>query len=96
MKHTTRARLFSVSTLRPKNRVRQATSPTSRTPLERNVVQIPLNVGEVRVHDLADFNVRNVFESGRLQRVAVNPDGGAWAFRIIDPRQFILTATFSL
>jgi len=88
--------LFSVSTLRPNIRVRQANSQASRTSLEPNIVQIPLNVGEVRVHDLADYNVRNVFESGRLQRVAVNPDGGAWAYRIIDPRQFIWTATFSL
>ena len=42
------------------------------------------------------LNVRNVFESGRLQKIAVNPDGSAYAFRIIDPRQFILTTTFDL
>jgi hypothetical protein len=28
--------------------------------------------------------------------VAVNPDGAPFAYRIIDPRQFILTATFDL
>ncbi|MCX6954954.1 MAG: TonB-dependent receptor plug domain-containing protein [Verrucomicrobia bacterium] len=50
--------------------------------------------GKVRAR--VQLNVRNVFESGRLQRVAVNPDGGAWAYRIIDPRQFILSATFNL
>ncbi len=42
------------------------------------------------------LNVNNVFESGRLQKLSVNPDGSPWAFRIIDPRQFILSATFSL
>jgi outer membrane receptor for ferric coprogen and ferric-rhodotorulic acid len=40
------------------------------------------------------LNVRNVMESGRLQAVAYNPDGTPWNFRIIDPRQFILTTTF--
>lgn len=42
------------------------------------------------------LNVNNVFESGRLKPVAVNPDGTPWAFRIIDPRQFILSASFDL
>jgi hypothetical protein len=42
------------------------------------------------------LNVINVFEKGRLQAVAVNPNGDPYAFRIIDPRQFILTATFDL
>ena len=42
------------------------------------------------------INVRNLFENGRLQTVAVNPDGTPYAFRIIDPRQFILSATFNL
>lgn len=42
------------------------------------------------------LNVTNVLEDGRLQAVAVNPDGTPWAFRIVDPRQFILTATFDL
>jgi hypothetical protein len=42
------------------------------------------------------LNVINVFEKGRLQAVAVNPDGDPYAFRIVDPRQFILTATFDL
>lgn len=42
------------------------------------------------------LNVRNVLESGRLQAVGFNPDGTPWNFRIIDPRQFILTATFDL
>ncbi len=55
---------------------------------------LKLFAGKVRTR--VQLNVRNLFESGRLQRVSVNPDGGAWAYRIIVPRQFILTATFSL
>jgi hypothetical protein len=39
------------------------------------------------------LNVNNVFESGRLLPTAVNFDGSSWAYRIIDPRQFILTTT---
>jgi hypothetical protein len=40
------------------------------------------------------LNVNNVFENGHLQPFAYNPDGTAWGYRIVDPRQFILTATF--
>ena len=42
------------------------------------------------------LNVTNIFEGGRLQAIAFNPDGTPYAFRIIDPRQFVLSATFSL
>jgi outer membrane receptor protein involved in Fe transport len=42
------------------------------------------------------LNVRNVLESGRLQAVGYNPDGTPWNFRIVDPRQFILSASFDL
>ena len=42
------------------------------------------------------LNVRNIFEDGRLQAAAVNPDGSAYVYRIIDPRQFIFTVRFSL
>ena len=42
------------------------------------------------------LNVRNIFENGRLQPVAYNPDGTPFAFRMIDPRQFILSANFDL
>lgn len=48
------------------------------------------------VRTRVQLNVRNVFEDGRLQTVAVNPDGTPYAFRIIDPRQFILSVTFNL
>ena len=41
------------------------------------------------------LNVANVFENGRLMPTQVNFDGTPWAFRIIDPRLFQLTSTFS-
>jgi outer membrane receptor protein involved in Fe transport len=42
------------------------------------------------------LNISNITESGRLQGVAVNPDGQYWNYRIIDPRQFIFTVRFDL
>ncbi|MBI4626509.1 MAG: hypothetical protein HY736_25235, partial [Verrucomicrobia bacterium] len=42
------------------------------------------------------LNVRNAFEGGRLQPVAANPDGSIYAYRIIEPRRFILSASFDL
>lgn len=42
------------------------------------------------------LNVRNVLENGRLQPFGINPDGTPVNFRIIDPRQFILSASFDL
>ena len=49
-----------------------------------------------KVRAKAQLNVRNVLEDGRLQSVAVNPDGSTYAYRIIDPRQFILSLNFDL
>jgi hypothetical protein len=40
------------------------------------------------------LNVRNVGESGRLQPVAAFPDGEPYAYRIIDPTQYIMQVTF--
>ncbi len=40
------------------------------------------------------LNIVNAFESGGLQVVGVNYDGSPNAFRIVDPRQFILQTTF--
>jgi hypothetical protein len=40
------------------------------------------------------LNVSNVFEKGGLQVVSVNYDGSPYGFRIVDPRQFILTTSF--
>ncbi len=42
------------------------------------------------------FNVRSLNESGRLQAIAVDPDGTPSSYRIVAPRQFILTASFDL
>jgi outer membrane receptor protein involved in Fe transport len=42
------------------------------------------------------LNVRNLQENGRLQAIAAYPNGTANGYRIIDPRQFILSATFDL
>lgn len=40
-------------------------------------------------------NVRNVLENGnRLEPIAVNPDGRPNTFRITDPREWLITATF--
>ena len=49
-----------------------------------------------KIRTRIQLNVRNVFERGRLQAVAVNPDGQPFAYRIIDPRLFILSTTFDL
>ncbi len=49
-----------------------------------------------KVRSTIQLNVNNVFEDGRLQKLSVNPDGTPWAFRIIDPRQFILSVNFDL
>ncbi len=44
------------------------------------------------------LNVRNIQENGRLQAISAYPDQDATpnAYRIVDPRQFILSATFEL
>lgn len=47
-----------------------------------------------KVRGKVQLNVRDIFEDGRLQAIAVNPDGDPYAFRIIDPRQFILSTSF--
>ena len=49
-----------------------------------------------RVRAKVQLNVRDLFEDGRLQAVGVNPDGNPYAYRIINPRQFILSATFDI
>lgn len=41
-------------------------------------------------------NIRNVQKSGRPQAVGVNPDAKPFAYRIIDPRELILSTTFDL
>jgi TonB-dependent Receptor Plug Domain len=49
-----------------------------------------------RIGTTFQLNVNNVTESGRLQPVAVNPDGTPWNYRIIDPRQYIFSVSFDL
>jgi hypothetical protein len=41
------------------------------------------------------LNCANAFESGRLVPTQANFDGSTWAYRIVDPRQWILTAKFT-
>jgi hypothetical protein len=49
-----------------------------------------------RIKSTIQLNVRNVTESGRLQAFGVNPDGTRYNYRIIDPREFILSMSFDL
>jgi len=49
-----------------------------------------------RIRSRIQLNVRNIFENGGLQKIAINPDGVPYAYRIIDPRQIILSASFDL
>jgi len=49
-----------------------------------------------RINTTLQLNVRNLQENGRLQPISAYPDGTPNGFRIVDPRQFILTATFDL
>jgi len=49
-----------------------------------------------RVPTSIQLNVRNVTEGGRLQPIGAYPDGSINTYRIVDPREFILSATFDL
>jgi hypothetical protein len=49
-----------------------------------------------KINTSVQLNVRNVQEGGRLQAISAYPDGNPNAYRIVDPRQFILSATFDL
>ena len=40
------------------------------------------------------LNVRDALEDGGIRPVGVNPDGSPSTFRIVDPQQFFLTASF--
>jgi hypothetical protein len=41
------------------------------------------------------LNCNNAFENGRLAPTQVNLDGTPWAYRIVDPRQWILSTKFT-
>jgi len=49
-----------------------------------------------KVRARIQLNINDIFAQQRLQAVAVNPDGTAYAFRIVDPRQFVLSVNFDL
>jgi len=49
-----------------------------------------------KIRSKLQLNVKNAFEGGRLQAIGINPDGAPYAYRIIDPRQFILSCSFEL
>lgn len=51
-------------------------------------------IAQNKVNMKIQLNCNDVTEGGHLQPIAVNYDGSPWAYRIIDPRQFILTTTF--
>jgi hypothetical protein len=49
-----------------------------------------------RIATTFQLNIRNIQENGRLQPVGAGPEGKLTAFRIVSPRQFILSANFDL
>lgn len=58
------------------------------------MVNYELRLLDDKVRCLLQLNVRNAFESGGLRAVGINPDGTERDFRIVSPRQFILSAAF--
>ncbi len=60
------------------------------------VVSYKMKLFGGRIPTKFQLNVRNVTENGRLQPIAAYPDGTINTYRIVDPRQFILSATFDL
>lgn len=49
-----------------------------------------------RIKSSLQLNIRNALESGRLQAYNANPDGTFSAYRIIDPREYVLSMSFDL
>ncbi len=49
-----------------------------------------------KVRATFQLNVRNLTEKGGLRAIGAFPDGTPNAYRIVDPRQFILSASFEL
>ena len=54
--------------------------------------KMKFNANKLRAH--FQLNLNNAFENGGLRVVSINPDGTPSAFRIITPRQLLLTTTF--
>jgi hypothetical protein len=59
-------------------------------------VRYRMRLWQDKVAATLQLNVRNLQESGRLQPIGAYPDGTKNSYRIVDPRQFIVTATFDL
>lgn len=55
-----------------------------------------LRLAKDRVRCRIQLNVKNALESGRLQAFTVRPDGTPTRFRIIDPREYLLSVNFDL
>lgn len=47
-----------------------------------------------RINCKIQLNLNNAFENGGLRSIGVNPDGSVYNFRIINPRQFVLSTRF--
>ncbi len=47
-----------------------------------------------KVKTKLQLNVRDLFEEGGLEPISVNPDGQRTGFRIVEPRQIFLSASF--
>lgn len=52
--------------------------------------------GKRKTNARFQLNVKNVQEDGRLQPLAARADGAITAYRVVDPRMFLLTASFDL
>ena len=49
-----------------------------------------------KVRAKVQLTVVNATESSRLQMIGVHPDGRGYAYRLVDPRKFILSTSFEL
>ncbi|MSU23872.1 MAG: hypothetical protein EXS32_08625 [Opitutus sp.] len=49
-----------------------------------------------KIRTKLQLNIQDAFENGRLQAIAINPDGKPYAYRIVDPRRFVLSMAFDL
>ncbi len=49
-----------------------------------------------KINATVQLNIRNIQEGGRLQAISAFPNGAASSYRIVDPRQFILSVTLDL
>ena len=65
-------------------------------PLGKESEIAPTNAANSTYDAANDHFIMGAFEGGRLQAIAVNPDGRPYAYRIIDPRKFVLSVRFDL